>query len=262
VAEKEAELEASSFNTQSQVERDRYINMLIEQRESEERELKRREMMAMRDEWGQAKVLPKNQTPKIADPIDPSACGAAALVTFAGEDESVFDRDRLQKEQLRAWSTQQMAEKRAAAEEAKAEDARFAAYLKMLHDRQGILEAEEAAQMKDWRLDQASENRQLELWRQQERLAKAAAEAEAKKADVAEQMRGAFLCEDQRAGMTADGRIRRYVLRQGAWFVCLCARLLVFNFGGQKGKPKCLEQQLVSFGPLLTIQLMCSSMAL
>lgn len=209
VAEKDAQLDAESTETESRFERDRFVNMLIEQREAEEREVKRRERMDLRGEWEQASVMPKNQTPKIAGAVDPSACGMAALVTFAGEDESVFDRTRLQKGQMRSWTLQQQAEKKAIEGEEKEEDARYAAYVKMLSERQGILEAEEQAQSKDWRLDQAAENKQMEMARSQARLADAAAEAEAKNNDVATQMGSAFLCEDTGAAYSADGRIRR-----------------------------------------------------
>jgi len=71
--------------------------------------------------WDAQAAQPKNQTAKRATPIDPLACGAAAVQSFGGEDLSVYDRDRLQKAQMKAWTQQQMAEKRAAGSETKAE---------------------------------------------------------------------------------------------------------------------------------------------
>jgi hypothetical protein len=68
-----------------QLQRDRYVTMLIEQREAEENEMKRREQSDLRETWALQKSQPKNQAPKRCEPIVPTSCGASALQRFNGE---------------------------------------------------------------------------------------------------------------------------------------------------------------------------------
>jgi len=63
--------------------------MLMEQREAEEREMKRREMAGLRETWALQASQPKNQAAKMCDPVVPEACGTAALQRFKGEVSSM-----------------------------------------------------------------------------------------------------------------------------------------------------------------------------
>ena len=77
-----------------------YINALIEQREVEERALKKQEMEALKSVWAQQQTNPKNQPSNKTDPWVPEECGLSALQSFAGEDTSSAGRMRLQQQQV------------------------------------------------------------------------------------------------------------------------------------------------------------------
>ena len=89
--------------------------MMIEQREQEELETRRKEAAALKETWSDQLAVPKNQVAKMADPVKPEECGLSALQRFNGEDRSKFSRQRLQKEQVKSWTKQQMAERQAKA---------------------------------------------------------------------------------------------------------------------------------------------------
>jgi hypothetical protein len=188
MAEKEARDEDESAASESRYMRERYIATLIEQREAEEREMKRRELRDLKSTWDEQAARPKNQVAKRGTPIDPRACGPAALQGFRGEDEASFDRARLQKEQMRSWSTQQTAENAARKEEATEAEARYAAYVKMLTERRGVMEQEEAMAAKEWRLRTAAENGEIEAWKASQKAASRRAEFGEKVQDVQYQM--------------------------------------------------------------------------
>ena len=209
VAEKNAAAELERNSDAGQVEREQYINMLIEQREMEESQMKKREMEALKGMWADQKTLPKNEAPRMGDPVIPEECGISAIQRFNGEDMSQFDRQRLQRNQVRSWTEQQMAERTAAAEELKKEDVRYAAYLKMLADRREELEGDEEGQMRRLRMANRKENEVLIAQKQDQMAGEARAEAEAKLADIAYNKSDPFLCEDTSSSYNVEGRIRR-----------------------------------------------------
>jgi hypothetical protein len=135
------------------------VTALLEQREAEELAQRRGAKAEVRATWDQQAALPKNQAAKRAQPIDLHACGPAAGQRFAGDDASVFDRDRLQKAQMKSWSTQQMAEKVAKQREDAAGADRYAAYVRMLTERQQRLEDEERSAAKADRCDREKHTR-------------------------------------------------------------------------------------------------------
>jgi len=188
MAEKEARDEDESAATESRHMRERHIATLIEQREAEEREMKRRELRDLKSTWDEQSLRPKNQVAKRGEPINPYACGPAAVQDFRGEDEAAFDRMRLQKEQMRSWSTQQVAEKNARNQEEADAEARYAAYVKMLTERRGMMEQEEAMEAKEWRLRTAAENSEIEAWKAAQKSASRQAEYDEKVKEVQNQM--------------------------------------------------------------------------
>jgi hypothetical protein len=209
VAERNAAKEAERSEDAGQVEREQYINMLIEQREMEERQLKKAEMEALKGVWAEQKTRPKNEAPRMGDPVVPEECGISAIQRFNGEDMSVFDRARLQQNQMRSWTEQQMAEREAAADELKKEDVRYAAYLKMLADRREELEGDEEGQARTLRMANKAENQVLIAQKQSQLSAEAKEESEAKLADIEYNVNNPFLCEDTAQSYNVEGRVRR-----------------------------------------------------
>ena len=88
---------------------------MIEQREQQELETKRKEAAALKATWSEQLTVPKNQVAKMADPVKPEECGLSALQGFAGEDVNGYSRQCLQKAQIKSWAKQQMAERQAKA---------------------------------------------------------------------------------------------------------------------------------------------------
>ena len=209
VAEKQAAAEADRNADAGQVEREQYINMLIERREMEEKELKKAEIDKLKGAWSEHKLLPKNEAPKRSDPVVLEECGISSIQRFNGEDMSVYDRSRLQQNQMKAWSAQQIAERQAAAEEEVKEGRRYAAYLKMVADRREELEGDEDSQARILKLANRNENQVLIAQKkiQMEEVAKE--EAESKLADIQAHMNSPFLCEDTTQSYNVEGRIRR-----------------------------------------------------
>jgi len=210
IAEKEAQ-KISDFNElKSQEERDRYVSLLMEQQAAEDREMRNRELQDLRGTWEYQNSLPKNNAPKMGEPIIAENCGTSAVQKFSGEDDAQLDRLRLQKEQMRSWNYQQMAEKRAGDQETKDEEERYANYVKMLTERRGVLEDEEADDRKQWRLSVARDNMNLSVQKEQNRKLAAEREFEEKSAEVDYQLGTSLLCEDTSVAFkTSDGRVRR-----------------------------------------------------
>ena len=86
VAEKQAAAEAERDQDAGQVEREQYINMLIERREMEEKELKKAEIEKLKGAWSEHKLLPKNEAPKRSDPVVLEECGISSIQRFNGEE--------------------------------------------------------------------------------------------------------------------------------------------------------------------------------
>jgi hypothetical protein len=141
----------------------------MEQQAAEDQEMRKRELQDLRGTWEHQASLPKNNATKRGEPIQPETCGVSAVQKFSGEDESQLDRFRLQKEQMRSWNYQQMAEKRSKEQESKEEEERYANYVKMLTERRGILEEEEAEERRQWRLSVARDNMNLSVQNEQNR---------------------------------------------------------------------------------------------
>jgi len=189
--------------------RQRYITMLLEQREAEEREAKRREMFDLKANWEEQAALPKGQPPKRGEPIKPHECGASALQNFAGEDHHAYDRSRLQRQQMRSWTTQQMAEKSANQDEERAEAARYAAYVKMLDARRGAMEAEEQAEAKQATKQQQLDNLFLAQQKAEAKHQDDLADRDAKALHVSNMMGDPLMCEDTGVAALGDGGVRR-----------------------------------------------------
>ena len=175
----------------------------------EEKELKKAEIEKLKGAWSEHKLLPKNEAPKRSDPVVLEECGISSIQRFNGEDMSVYDRSRLQQNQMKAWSAQQIAERQAAAEEEVKEGRRYAAYLKMVADRREELEGDEDSQARILKLANRNENQVLIAQKkiQMEEVAKE--EAESKLADIQAHMNSPFLCEDTTQSYNVEGRIRR-----------------------------------------------------
>jgi len=207
IKEKEESRKLESSESMAQAERDRFINKLIEQRELEEREMKRVQMEEQKMVWEQQRSRGKNQAPRMGDPVVAEECGLGAVQRFSGEDSSRIQRMRMQQQQMRSWTKQQMEERSAKEREEKDEDVRYAAYLRMLAEKRQELEGDEVVLSRENAMRNRKENEylaeQLRLRHSHEKQVEAAAKVE----EVENMMNSAFLCEDTSGGLTPEGRI-------------------------------------------------------
>eukprot|EP00618_Florenciella_parvula_P032823 CAMPEP_0119506716 /NCGR_PEP_ID=MMETSP1344-20130328/26838_1 /TAXON_ID=236787 /ORGANISM="Florenciella parvula, Strain CCMP2471" /LENGTH=361 /DNA_ID=CAMNT_0007543281 /DNA_START=66 /DNA_END=1151 /DNA_ORIENTATION=+ len=209
IAEKKAMHNDNKEDEKLQVQREQFINMMIEQREQEELETRRKEAAALKETWSEQLAAPKNQVAKMADPVKPEDCGLSALQRFNGEDRSKFSRQRLQKEQVKSWTKQQMAERQAKATDEVEEMKRYAQYLVMIGDRRAQLEAEEGGDVKKRAMVLKEQNLVLADEVAALKAAETEAEKTARDAEIEFSMNDPFLCEDTSVALAADGRIRR-----------------------------------------------------
>jgi len=209
VAEKEAERLLARQEGSDARDRDLMINRIIEERELEEKEAKRREMEALKAEWSSQRVLPKNEAPKMGDPVVPEQCGMGAVQRLGGEDVTQFERKKLQQQQMRSWTKQQMEERSAKAREEKDEEMRYAEYLKMLSEKRAELEGDEVVHSRAASKSMQRDNLMLAEYNRRRRQEEEQLEAEAKAMEIENQMNDPILCEDTRLGITQDGRARK-----------------------------------------------------
>ncbi len=105
---KQNEKDADRFERTQAME----IERILAQAMDEERQMKEFQMTQIRSDWERAVQLKrsKDAEPRGVD-FDNANCGPAAALKFSGEDTNRFDRIRLQKEQMRKWIQEQVAEK-------------------------------------------------------------------------------------------------------------------------------------------------------
>jgi RIB43A len=214
VAEREAAKQRERDAAAAEFAREQHIQALMEQRDAEERELRRIEIERVRAERD-AQRLEKHQRTaaereSFLAPLVPAACGPSALQTFSGEDAARKAREAAQKDQMRAWTAQQAADKRAR-EEAEAEAAaRYHDYLMAVTAARGVQQEQEDAARADLRARTRDCNLELaeekaareEAWRQLQ------AEADARELAARE----AALLETMGHQYDAEGHVQVCVL--------------------------------------------------
>jgi len=207
VKEKQEARKIEAAESMAQAERDRYINKLIEQRELEEREMKRLQILEQKKVWVEQQSMGKNQAPRRGDPVIAEECGLGAVQRFSGEDMSRAQRTRMQQQQMRSWTKQQMEERAAKEREDKDEDVRYAAYLRMLAEKRLELEGDEVALSRENAMRTRKENEYLADHYRARQIQEKQIEAAAKVEEVQNMMNSPFLCEDTSNSLTPEGRI-------------------------------------------------------
>jgi DNA polymerase III alpha subunit (gram-positive type) len=105
---KQNEREADRFERTQAME----IERILAQSMEEERKMKEYQMNQMRNDWDRAIQLKKTQAAEPKGPdFDNAQCGPSAALRFSGEDTNRFDRLKQQKDQMRRWIQEQVAEK-------------------------------------------------------------------------------------------------------------------------------------------------------
>jgi len=133
-------LESDRFEKAQAMEIDRLLTASLE----EERQMKEYQMHTMKQNWADA-ANERNRVknaPKGRD-FDPDNCGSASLQKFSGEDENRIQRLKLQKDQMRKWIQEQIAEKSYLNKIRKDDDMTYAEMIKAIDDIRAATEKEE-----------------------------------------------------------------------------------------------------------------------
>ncbi|DAZ96132.1 TPA: hypothetical protein N0F65_008711 [Lagenidium giganteum] len=127
--ERAAELEAQRRDDEEQQAIRRYLLQV----ESEDALAKRREMLTLRNDW-KLQVAVRDDA-KAQDAyvrsigIDPDVCAPGAAQKFDGEDPRRLERARLQAQQMKQWTTQQMEERKQREAQEAEDQAKYMSYL-------------------------------------------------------------------------------------------------------------------------------------
>lgn len=116
------------------------------------------QMQQMKQSWEDAKQHQKDLAamPGPMD-FDVKNCGPAAALKFSGEDESRYDRSKRQKDQMRKWIQEQVAEKATLRHLQREEDMSFAEMLRAIDEIREATEREEA-ELRRYLQEQVKEN--------------------------------------------------------------------------------------------------------
>ncbi|RYG99969.1 hypothetical protein EON65_49795, partial [archaeon] len=134
------------------------IERILSQSMEEEKQMRQFQMQQMKQSWEDAK---QHQRDLAALPgpkdFDVQNCGPAAALKFSGEDESRYDRSRRQKDQMRKWIQEQVAEKATLRHLQKEEDMSFAEMLRAIDEIREATEREEV-ELRRYLQEQVKEN--------------------------------------------------------------------------------------------------------
>ena len=120
------------------------IERILAQAMEEEKQMKEYQMNSIKKDWEDAVQNRKAKTSAPTGPdFDTDNCGPAAALKFSGEDTNRGPRLRLQKEQMRRWIQEQVAEKAQLAHLRKEEDMSYAEMIKAIDEIRENTEREE-----------------------------------------------------------------------------------------------------------------------
>jgi len=133
-------LESDRFEKAQAMEIDRLLTASLE----EERQMKEYQMNMLKQSWADAanERQYEKSKPRGRD-FDPDNCGSASLQKFSGEDANRFQRLKLQKDQMRKWIQEQIAEKSYLNKIRQDDDMTYAEMIKAIDEIRAATEKEE-----------------------------------------------------------------------------------------------------------------------
>jgi len=113
--------------------------------DEEERHMKAFQMEQMKNSWEETRQNRHQQQTKHNEAVDfdYEGCGTSSALKFVGEDNSRLERIKLQKEQMRRWIQEQVAEKAQLKHLEKQEDMTYGEMIKAIDEIRGQTEKEE-----------------------------------------------------------------------------------------------------------------------
>ena len=181
----------------------REVSVEVERQRAKETERKKVQLKQLKEEWDRSlQMYPKNNAPKIGDPIHPEKCGMAAVQKI---DVALVDKAR-QARQMRTWQIEAMTLKKAQIQKSQEEDHRFAEWEKQVLDERSKFEEREQqekfAARKGLRDEYISQQAAKLMVQQQEKRQNDAAND----AEIQRNLTDPMLCEDY--SQNDDGRVR------------------------------------------------------
>jgi hypothetical protein len=139
------------------------IERILAEADEEERQMKKFQMTQIKESWASTLSQQRAQTKELDDrtDFDYENCGPAAALRFTGEDPLRVDRKRAQKEQMRQWVQEQLAEKAHMKHLAKREDLTYSEMIKAIDEIRLQTEQEEKALRKYINDSVKEQNREL-----------------------------------------------------------------------------------------------------
>eukprot|EP00599_Poterioochromonas_sp_BG-1_P000339 CAMPEP_0173149274 /NCGR_PEP_ID=MMETSP1105-20130129/10229_1 /TAXON_ID=2985 /ORGANISM="Ochromonas sp., Strain BG-1" /LENGTH=327 /DNA_ID=CAMNT_0014064111 /DNA_START=213 /DNA_END=1196 /DNA_ORIENTATION=- len=129
---KQSEKETDKFERLQAIE----IERILAEADEEEKQMKKFQMDQIKQSWELTLTQQKAQNKVLDDRIDfdENNCGPAAALRFAGEDTFRADRHRQQKDQMRRWIQEQVAEKAQLRHLQKREEMNYADMIKAIDE--------------------------------------------------------------------------------------------------------------------------------
>ena len=124
------------------------VSLIVEERRLADEEERLGELRRLKEDWDEHAALPKNNSVKIAAPIDMDTAGLASAQRLLGEDRDAGKRKSRQAAQMRSWTLEQMELKKQGQRVLDDEDARFAAWEKHVLAQRTKLEREQRIEAK------------------------------------------------------------------------------------------------------------------
>ncbi|KAH8055937.1 hypothetical protein JL722_7757 [Aureococcus anophagefferens] len=124
------------------------VSFIVEERRLADEEERLGELRRLKEDWDEHAALPKNNSVKIAAPIDMDTAGLASAQRLLGEDRDAGKRKSRQAAQMRSWTLEQMELKKQGQRVLDDEDERFAAWEKHVLAQRTKIEQEQRIEAK------------------------------------------------------------------------------------------------------------------
>lgn len=185
---------------------------LLEIAAAEEQALKLKLNEKLKEEWKETALIKKNTVP---EPVYDGPPGVGACQSFYGEDNGQKERIRLQKEQMKRWVQEQVAEKAAKTAKEKNDEFEYAAYISAVDEVLENSEENEELKRKENNRRMAQENLRLaEEKRRKEREAKALSE-KMNYDEIETVLHSDMMSENVDVALDENGKVKRTDLFRG-----------------------------------------------
>jgi len=188
--------------------RNEAIDRILESAMKEENQIRFQQMQELKRDW---LALSERKKSEILgnDPIDLDSCGPGAAQKFAGEDRFCHERSRHQKEQMRRWIQEKLAEN--AYQEAKEKEAtvNYASYIRTMDEILSASHAEEKEMQRKILRDTADYNNHIAMEKARKKAEDRQIQLQQSADEISATMSLSLMVENVGEGVTENGKILR-----------------------------------------------------